>query len=290
MSHSQRAVGTSARPRPGRSPLAEALDIPPIRIPVSAATPKGFRAWAGSEDYPKHVRISYGGGEIRIRINPNVAEIRLPAGAVATLEGFCDWATSGAFPRRGRFSFLGEEVFIDMSPEEIETHIKLKGEIQRVIGTLTEALDLGEFFPDGALVRNEAASLSNEPDGTLVKWETSESGRVRFVPRQDELGMYMQLEGTPDWVLEVVSKWSVQKDYRVLRQRYHRAGIPEYWLVDARGEEIVFQILTWRRNGYVAVRPRDGWYKSRVFPASFRLERQRNRVGRWKYELRVKQA
>jgi Uma2 family endonuclease len=270
--------------------LAEILDVPPIRIPASAATPDGFRAWAGSAACPKHVHLSYRDGEIRIRVHRSVPVVRLPASAVATLDGFCAWATSDAGPKRGRFAFLGEEVFLDMSPEEIETHIKLKGEIQRTIGTLTEKLDLGEVLGDGTLVKNAAAGLSNEPDGTLVKWETSESGRVRFVPRMDDLGHCMQLEGTPDWVLEVVSKWSVQKDYHKLRQRYHRAGIPEYWLVDARGDEIVFQILVRRRTGYVAVVARGGWHKSRVFPANFRLERRRNRAGRWKYKLQVKRA
>jgi Uma2 family endonuclease len=270
--------------------LAEILDIPPIRIPVGAATPDGFRAWAGSDAYPKHVHLSCRDGEIRIKLHRSVPEIRLPASAVATLDGFCAWATSDAGPKRARFSFLGEEVLIDMSPEEIETHIKLKAEFYYAIINLNKKLDVGEFFADGTLIKNRAAGLSNEPDATLVKSETSESGRVRFVPRQDELAEYMQLEGTPDWVLEVVSKWSVQKDYRDLRQRYHRAGIPEYWLVDARGEEIDFQILVRRRAGYVALAPRGDWHKSQVFPASFRLERQRNRAGRWKYRLQVKRT
>jgi hypothetical protein len=33
-----------------------------------------------------------------------------------------------------------------------------------------------------------------------------------------------------------------------------------------------------------------GWHKSRVFPASFRLERRRNRADRWKYRLQVKRT
>jgi Uma2 family endonuclease len=37
----------------------------------------------------------------------------------------------------------------------------------------------------------------------------------------------MELEGTPDWVLEVVSQSSVAKDTKWLRESYHKAGIPE---------------------------------------------------------------
>src|SRR5256885_8764701 len=47
---------------------------------------------------------------------------------------------------------------------------------------------------------------------------------------------YLELEGTPDMVLEVVSESSVQKDTKRLRQLYWQAGIREYWLVDARRE------------------------------------------------------
>ena len=89
-------------------------------------------------------------------------------------------------------------------------------------------------------------------------------------------------------LLEIISDSSVDKDTRDMRQRYHRAGVSEYWLIDARGEEIDFQILVRRRTRYVAVSPKDGWYHSPLFGRSFRLERRRNRVGRWQYKLHVK--
>jgi Uma2 family endonuclease len=215
--------------------------------------------------------------------------VRLPVSA-CTLDGFVAWATSDAFPQRGRISFINEEIFIDMSPEELETHNKVKTTVTSTMFHGNEEWELGELFSDRTLVTNEAAGLSTEPDGTFVKWRSYQTHQVRLVPREDALRQYMEVRGRPDWVLEVVSRTSVEKDTQILRGVYHRAGIAEYWLIDAMDEEVDFQILVWRRTGYAAVRPRGGWRRSRVFGRSFRLVRRRNRMGRWQYKLEVKPA
>jgi Uma2 family endonuclease len=88
-------------------------------------------------------------------------------------------------------------------------------------------------------------------------------------------------------VLEVISDSSVVKDAELLRTAYHKAGVPEYWLIDARGESISFQILYHRKNGYAAAPVRDGWQRSRVFGRGFRLDRQRDALGLWEYTLHV---
>ena len=59
---------------------------------------------------------------------------------------------------------------------------------------------------------DEEANLATVPDGLFVKWETSISGRVRFVPRNDADGEYVEIQGSPDLVLEAVSFSSVKKD------------------------------------------------------------------------------
>jgi Uma2 family endonuclease len=215
--------------------------------------------------------------------------IRIPARA-ATLAGFRAWALSDEFPERGRFSFINGELFVDMSPEEVESHNKVKTEVSRVLCNLNEGLDLGEFFGDGTLVTSEAADLSTEPDGTFVTWRSFEEGRVRLTPREDRPGQYTELQGTPDWVLEVVSRSSMAKDTRILREAYHRAGVPEYWIIDARFDAIDFQVLRRRRDRYVVAAPRGGWHRSSVFGRRFRLERRLNRMGRWRYTLLVAPA
>ncbi|MBI3467934.1 MAG: Uma2 family endonuclease [Planctomycetes bacterium] len=213
--------------------------------------------------------------------------IHVPASA-ATLAGFRTWATSDHFPRQGRVSFIRQEIIVDMTPEEIETHIKVKAAISSTLFSLSQKLDLGTFYPDGTLVTNKPADLSTEPDGTFVTWEGFRAGRVRAVPRKDRPGEYRELEGTPNWVLEVVSRSSRLKDTRLLREAYHRAGVPEYWLIDALGRTIDFQMLCYRRSGYVRALARRGWLHSRVFDRDFRLRRRRDPLGFWQYMLEVR--
>jgi Uma2 family endonuclease len=213
--------------------------------------------------------------------------LRIPVSAF-THAGFRAWATSGDVPEHVRTAFIDGEIYLDMSSEDLESHVSVKGEVARVLAALSRELKLGKFFGDGALVSNEQAAWSNNPNAFFFTWQSFESGRVRLVSREGEEGRYRDLEGTLDWVLEVVSDSSVQNDTVRLRRAYHRAGIPEYWLIDARGEEIVFQILYWRKSGYVAAPGRSGWQRSRVFGRSFWLERQRDEFGLWEYTLHVR--
>ena len=43
-------------------------------------------------------------------------------------------------------------------------------------------------------------------------------------------------------MIEIVSDSSVAKDTRRLPAAYHKAGVGEFWLVDARGPETSFTI------------------------------------------------
>jgi Uma2 family endonuclease len=88
--------------------------------------------------------------------------------------------------------------------------------------------------------------------------------------------------------MEIVSKFSVQKDTKSLREKYHRAHIPEYWLIDARGDEIDFQILIWQESGYATSAGKGGWQMSPVFNRRFRLIRRKGRMNLWEYTLQIK--
>lgn len=214
--------------------------------------------------------------------------LSVPASA-ATLEGFIEWTCSDRFPKQWSASFIDNEIFLEMSPEELETHARLKAEISRQIHSLVKRLDLGAFYPDRTLIANHSAGLSTEPDGTFVRWESFENKRVRRVASRKSDDRFMTLVGTPDWVVEIVSETSVAKDTKKLREAYHRAGVPEYWLIDARGSVVSFQLLSYRRSGYVAVRPRRGWLRSIVFEREFRLLRERDRSGGWDYTLEIRE-
>jgi Uma2 family endonuclease len=205
--------------------------------------------------------------------------------SVRDLDSFCRWACSDEYPERGRYSFLNGEVWVDMSPENFYTHNQVKGEIAAVLATFAKKARLGRYVHDRMLVRNDKGNLSTEPDGAFISTATLRSGRIEV---ERITAGYDILVGIPDMVLEVVSDSSERKDTEILRELYGQAGIPEYWLVDPRGEELVFDILHHRRSGYVAARKQAGWQKSKVFGKFFRLTVEPDELGNPEYTLRVR--
>ena len=69
---------------------------------------------------------------------------------------------------------------------------------------------------------------------------------------------------------------------------YWRAGIPEYWLVDVRGNRLEFTIHRHTPKGYVATPKRAGWVKSNVIGKSFRLSKRTDELGQPEHTLEVR--
>jgi Uma2 family endonuclease len=205
--------------------------------------------------------------------------------AARTHAGFRRWITSRRFPAQVRPTFVDGEIWLSMSPESLETHNKVKGEFTSALIRFIREHDIGESYCDRALFTNVPARVSTEPDFLFVSWAASESGRVTLTRRRQRNEEFIEIVGTPDLVLEVVSDSSTRKDLVRLKAAYERAGIPEYWLVDARGQRISFQILTLENAGYRAVVPADQPQSSRVLGARFELRRARNRLGRFTYTV-----
>jgi Uma2 family endonuclease len=212
-------------------------------------------------------------------------QLTLPT-SVLTLAGFRKWLLSDACPEKGQFCFLGDEVFIDMSPERAGSHNTVKTAITVTLAGLTEQLDIGQYFGDNLPLALEDADTSTMPDAMVIKWESLESGRVRMTPSADGEDS-VEVVGAPDLVVEVVSPSSVRKDMVKLPKTYHTLGVPEFWLIDARGPKIIFEIRRWRADGYVT--RKGAWQASAVLKRSFKLERKRNRGGFWRYTLLVKE-
>ena len=195
------------------------------------------------------------------------------------------WVLSDACPEKLPVMFLSGEIYIDMSKEEIRTHASVKTAVAGAMFNLNREVDWGDLFINGVLVTNVGADVSNNPDMLAVFWESLEKNLVHYVTHDKR---DVEILGSPDWALEIVSNSSVKKDYEQLRHAYHRAGIREYWIIDARGDDIRFLILHWRKSGYAAAAQHDGWVRSRVFQREFRLTRKRDRRGAWKYTLDVR--
>jgi Uma2 family endonuclease len=210
--------------------------------------------------------------------------LRIPAEAF-TYAG--QWLVSGEFPETGRIDFLAGDVEVDGGPEDLHTHGTVKGAVHAALHLLVAERDVGEVFVDRARFRSPAADVSVEPDVLVVLWEALRAGRVRYVSestrRHDRFSV---VEGAPDLVVEVVSDSSVRKDTLRLPELYAGAGVPEFWLVDARGEEPRFEMRTLRGGAYEPVAPRgEGWTGSPCLGLSFRLARRRTPIGHWRYVL-----
>jgi Uma2 family endonuclease len=213
------------------------------------------------------------------------ASVRIPAWVVDH-RAFRRWLYSDDFPQQGRICYLAGEVWADISKERVFSHNQVKQEYNLVLGGLAKRNKLGRYFPDGLLISNAEIEFTSQPDGTFVSHLALETGRVRLVEGTKD--GFLQLEGSPDMALEIVSDGSVEKDTVLLRDLYWQAGISEYWLVDARGQRLSFEILRHTARGYVAVRRQQGWLKSTVFGQSFKLTRQIDELAYPDYTLAVR--
>lgn len=211
--------------------------------------------------------------------------VRIPD-SVVDLDSFRAWAKSDDFPERGHYSYLNGELWVDLMPEQLFTHNSVKVEFAHVLHGHFKTDRRGRFFGDGTLVTNVEAGLSTEPDGTVVLFDSLKHDRVRLIEGAEE--GYIEIAGTPDIALEIVSKSSVQKDTVVLRELYWQANVPEYWLVDVRGDSLEFDILKHGRQGYVAMRKQSGWVKSAILGRSFRLTSRPDPTGNPEFTLTVR--
>jgi len=211
--------------------------------------------------------------------------VRIPAWVVDH-DSYRRWARSAEYPEHGWFSYLDGELWVDPSMEQIFSHNLVKTEFTTVVGGLVRAEQLGYYFSDRLLLSHPGAGLTTEPDGAFATYDAFRGDRVRLVGGAQE--GYVELEGGPDMVLEIISPTSVRKDTQVLRRLYWQAGVTEYWLVDARGDAPRFCVLRRGTSDFVALRPRGGWLRSGVFGRAFRLSRQTDPLGHPRYVLEIK--
>lgn len=205
---------------------------------------------------------------------------------VADFESYRRWAHSPEYPNKGLLSYLNGEIWIDMTPEELFTHNQVRSAFGLAIASADPERRMGNFVPLGMFLTNRSAGLATEPDGMFSKWSTMKSGRLQMTePRNND---FMELTGSPDVVLEIVSETSERRDKVMLKALYWKASIPEYWLVDARAEPAQFDILRHTKDGYVATPSSDGWLRSEVLGREFRLGKRTDPLGHPQYIVEVR--
>lgn len=213
-------------------------------------------------------------------------EIEIPP--IRDLADFRRWALSDDFPERGRIDYIAGRIEVDMSPEDFFTHGTLKSEIAAEIKDRVDELDLGHTLIAETRISSVPGDVSAEPDVVVITHDAFDSGRVRLVPKASgEPDRFVEVEGGPDLIVEIVSDSSVKKDTRRLPAAYFGAGVGEFWLIDARGRELFFQVHRRGAEGFIpADRDADDYQRSDVLDAFFQLERSRHARGHWVYRLR----
>lgn len=218
---------------------------------------------------------------------PHYGHIRIPDG-ITSLAAFRQWIHSDELPEKLKVHFIRGEVWTDFYMEEMFSHNRVKTALGITLGGLIEGEDLGMYVSDGMLLTNETADLGTTPDAMFVSNATISSGRVTFVSGVRGEGQATEMVGTPDLAVEIVSPSSEDKDTEWLMSGYWNAGVPEYWLIDARKNPPLFEIYKRGPRGYSEVRKVDDWIKSAVLKRSFRRVRQKGRHGFPVFHLEVR--
>ncbi len=214
--------------------------------------------------------------------------VEIPPGIV-DLESFRKWARSDEFPERGRIDWVAGRLEVDMSPEDLNTHGSPKSAVAGELINRIQERDRGLVYIDRARVSNAGADLSAEPDIVVVLFDSVESGEARLIPKASrEAGRFVEIEGRVDLAVECISDSSATKDRGRLPRRYWLAGVPEYWIVDARGAEASLEILSRGSEEYEAA-PCDerGFRHSGILQAKVRLARRCERAGLVVFRLEV---
>lgn len=206
--------------------------------------------------------------------------------AVGSFGLFRDWIHSKWYPKRARFSFIQGVLEAEMSPESLFDHNLVKGALGCALGVIAEQEQFGRLYVDRALFVNEPLQIATEPDLMFCLWSTLREKRVECRPYKKSHQGRVEVHGRPDVVVEIVSNSSVKKDKVLLIQSYFAAGIPEYWLIDARNGRLDFTIFHRGDSEFQpAIPDQDGFHTSTIFGRTFSLERYPDPIGEDAYRL-----
>ena len=208
------------------------------------------------------------------------------------LGSFRVWTRSDAFPRHGRIDWVHGRIEVDMSPENLFSHGTLKTELAARIYAVVREDGVGEVFIDRTRVSSAEADLSVEPDVVFLSHAALDDGRARLVAAASGAPeAFIEIEGAPDLVVEIVSDGSVRKDTERLPVAYAAAGVRELWLVDARAGEPRLDVLAHTGGGYCRTDADGaGFALSAVLRRRVRLRRATTARGLPRYELDVAPA
>lgn len=95
---------------------------------------------------------------------------------------------------------------------------------------------------DVRLYDRKKSILSSQDIQTVVQPDISVICNLELLDKQG-------CNGAPDWIIEIVSKGTRQKDIKIKYQLYQESGVTEYWLVYPH-EQTIHQFILAENNAY----------------------------------------
>jgi Uma2 family endonuclease len=186
---------------------------------------------------------------------------------VTDLASFQRWFRTGDFPREAKLVYYDGNIWAGQQIERA-LHTLIKTELAFAIMGWSKQHLPGTTYCDNQRYTHEAAKLSCEPDVIFFTEQSLLDGTVQLMDGDASL----EIEGSPDIIVEVISPTSVKKDDKTLKEKYYQAGVKEYWLADSRKVPSLV-IMKRGSRGFVAVKANaQGWMRSEVLGATCRMK------------------
>lgn len=131
-----------------------------------------------------------------------------------------------ALPEGERAELIDGEIYDIATP--LRVHQRIVSKLVSVIDHYIESSDGDcEVYPApfAVILHETDESNENDPGDTYVEPDVSvicDPGKL------SDRGC----EGVPDWVIEVVSKSSIERDYFLKLMKYWEGGVRSYWIID----------------------------------------------------------
>jgi len=185
---------------------------------------------------------------------------------VNDLESFRRWSHSEEFPTDAKVLYFDGNILVDDSMERL-LHTIVKAALSASIRYWSNQHLPGIVCIDSMRFMHNRANLSSEPDIVFITDESLIDGTAVV----EDGDASLEIEGSPDLVVEIISPSSSYKDEGILRKKYWQAGVKEYWLADSRKTP---SLTILKRNGKKftpVAADASGWLRSIVLKAQCRL-------------------
>ncbi|MBU1487842.1 Uma2 family endonuclease [bacterium] len=132
-----------------------------------------------------------------------------------------------------RYELIGGEILMVPSPDMFHQTVSI--EIEFRIKQLLEKTGLGRVF--------------DAPCDVVLSSENIVQPDIIFIARENlSIITKENIKGSPDLLIEIISKKSAQRDRIIKKRLYEKRGVKEYWLVDPDRKEI--EVLTLKEGVY----------------------------------------